>query len=663
MKNKVLSPNPDVYASITDIRSHFSFGPFIRFLKNRVASKPGYSPDLYTYIISRFEKHEALLKPIEDLSILHEHHDLLQLAASSLFSITSTVENEYYHISTPYLFDIVYQSHPHNAYFEEDQHGYINFNKDLSYELLQYEQLFLAYRLILKKFYHHGLAGADRNAYPVSGENGNTWKYFRIFLDESFIDVHLQGELPGFPQDAITPLNMIRDMNVLRELLPLNLFRFEGFLLRRVSDITYEQSVADVKNALIEMHTDETAGYEKLQLAAETLLSHREAEISIIPFVTLNDKYILSEQYASRSILLKRIVKDEEKEQLYNRLGNILKDGENELLFENIPHSIGNSLLERGISNIPFSNFLIRPVFDKKQLLGMIEIAWNEGNNREQIQQKLNNIESYLVMAMRSSIRHFHSMLDRVVKENFTALQPSVEWKFSEEAWKYIRGREKNTGADMQTVTFDAVYPLYGMIDVRNSSSERSRCIQNDLLNQLQYIEDTIIMMKRYTKKEENDYLNNLLFKNRTMKERVTDVLLAEDEMRVNEYLEHEIKSLFRHFSHDRMEVEKIAHEYLHSVDAERGHLYQNRRDFDETLDILNAAIARYLEGEENKIQRFYPHYFEKFKSDGIEYNIFIGESIARKPFDYLYLKNLRLWQLSSMADITRLTGSMVDGS
>src|SRR5207342_1315875 len=127
-------------------------------------------------------------------------------------------------------------------------------------------------------------------------------------------------------------------------------------------------------------------------------------------------------------------------------------------------------------------------------------------------------------------------------------------------------------------------------------------------------------------------------------KERVTDVLLAEDEMRVNEYLEHEIKSLFRHFSHDKLEVEKIAHEYLHSVDAERGHLYRNRRDFDETLDIINATISRYLEGEENKIQRFYPHYFEKFKSDGIEYNIFIGESIARKPFDYLYLKNLRLW-------------------
>ncbi len=661
MKNRILSPNPDVYAGNSDIRSAFSFGPFIRFLKNRVAAKPGFSPDLYTYIINRFEKHEVLLKPIEDLAILQQHHELLQLAASSLFSITSTVENEYYHISSPYLFEIVYQSHPHNVYFEQDQQGYIIFNKDLSYELLQYEQLFLAYRLILKKFYNHGLAGSDRNAYPLSIQNGNTWKYFRLYLDESFIDVQLDGELPPFPRDAITPLNMIRDMSLLRQLLPLHLFRFEGFLLRRVSDITYEQSVADVKNALIEMHTDETAGYEKLQVAAETLLSHREAEISIIPFVTLNDKFILSGQYACRSILLKRMKKDEEKEQLYNRLGNILKDNGHDLYFENLPGSAGSSLLERNVTSIPFSNYLISPVFDKSQLLGMIEIAFNDGNGREQMMQKIKNIAPYLVMAMRSSIRHFHSILDKVVKENFTALQPSVEWKFSEQAWNYIRGHERNTGADIETVVFDNVYPLYGIIDIRNSSSERSRCIQNDLLNQLHYIEDTILEMKRFTQREENDYLNNLLFKNRTMKERVTDVLLAEDEMRVNEYLEHEIKSLFRHFSHDKADIEKIAHEYLHSVDAERGHLYRNRRDFDETLDIINGAISKYLVMEENKIQRFYPHYFEKFKSDGFEYNIFIGESIAKnKPFDYLFLKNLRLWQLSSMAEIAKMTNALV---
>ncbi len=663
MKNIVLKPNPEVYDNTKEIVSHFSFGPFIQFLKDRIASKPGHSPDLYSYIIDRFEKHQDLLKPIEDPGILQHHDDLLQLAASSLFSITSTVDNEYYHISSPYSFEIVYQSHPHNIYFQHSDQGYIIFNKELSFEKMQKEQVFLAYRLIFKKFYHHGLAGTDKNAYAISLESENDLKYFRMFLDESFIDVHLHGELPPFPQEAIGPLQMIRDMTLLRHLLPLRLFQFEGFLLRRVSDITYEQTVIDVKNALIEMHTDEFTGYEKLQVSVETLLSHREAEISIIPFNVLNDKFILSEQYAIRSLMLKRMDRNDEKEQLYNRLGHILTENRNDLVFEDLANNVSPSLLGRGVSLIPFTHYLIHPLYDKSMLLGMIEIAFNDTENRQQMLQKLNAIEPYLVLAMRSSIRNFHSHLDKIVKESFTALQPSVEWKFAEKAWQYMRAMENNEIAEMDTVVFDAVYPLYGMVDIRNSSTERSRCIQNDLLQQLEFIAETITRMKQYTKKEDNDYLNNLLFKNMTMRERVIDVLLAEDEFRVTEYLEHEIKSLFRHFSHDKIEVVKIAHEYMQSVDTERGHLYRNRRDFDETLDIINGSIAKYLEAEEQKIQKFYPHYFEKFKSDGFEYNIYIGESIAKnKPFDYLYLKNLRLWQLSSMAEITRLTHNLLGG-
>ena len=658
----ILRPNPELYGNTQDIRSNFSFGPFIRFLKSRISGHSGTSPDLYQFIISSFEKHPDLLRPMEDLSVLHKHADLLQLAASSLFSITSTAENEYYHISSPYRFDIVYQSHPNNAYFKQDDQGYITFGKGISYQQLQYEQVFLAYRLIFKKFYRHGLAGADKNVLPFTKEKDNSWNSFRIFLDENFIDVHLEGTLPPFPEAAVSPVtNNISDLGLLYTLLPLKLFRFEGFLVRRLSDITFEQSINDVKNALIDMYTDEAAGYAKMYEAAETLISNRDVEIGITPFILLNGKFILSELYTSRSLLLKAIADDEVKAQIYNKLGTLLQDEKNDLVFDHISSLSGTSLLERTVSMLPRSDYYIRPLFDKSVLLGMVEISHDGGIAKQQLAQRLDNIEPYLVLAMRNTIRHFHAQLDNLVKEHFTALQPSVEWKFSEKAWQYIRNRERNDATEMETVAFDMVYPLYGMIDVRNSSTERGRCIQNDLINQLQFIEETILKMKRFTKQEENEYLNNLLFKNRTMKERVMDILLAEDEMRVNEYLGHEIKSLFRHISHDSVEVEKIAHEYLQSVDVERGHLYRSRRDFDESLDLINNMVSHYLEGEESKIRKFYPHYFEKFKSDGIEYNIFIGESIARnKPFDYLYLKNLRLWQLSSMAEITRLTHQLL---
>ena len=60
-------------------------------------------------------------------------------------------------------------------------------------------------------------------------------------------------------------------------------------------------------------------------------------------------------------------------------------------------------------------------------------------------------------------------------------------------------------------------------------------------------------------------------------------------------------------------------------------------------------------------MQKSYPHYFEKYRTDGVEYSIYIGQSISPKnPFDILYLKNIRLWQLKSLAGIARITQRLI---
>jgi hypothetical protein len=75
----------------------------------------------------------------------------------------------------------------------------------------------------------------------------------------------------------------------------------------------------------------------------------------------------------------------------------------------------------------------------------------------------------------------------------------------------------------------------------------------------------------------------------------------------------------------------------------------------------INHAVLTYLESEEEVIQQSYPHYFEKYRTDGIEYNIYIGQSIAPQiAFDLLYLKNIRLWQLKTMAGAARVTKELI---
>jgi len=75
--------------------------------------------------------------------------------------------------------------------------------------------------------------------------------------------------------------------------------------------------------------------------------------------------------------------------------------------------------------------------------------------------------------------------------------------------------------------------------------------------------------------------------------------------------------------------------------------VYQERRKFEESVTRLGEAISSYLDLEEQTAQGMFPHYFEKQKTDGVDYQLYVGASLLEDgAYDPLYLKNLRLWQL-----------------
>jgi hypothetical protein len=77
-------------------------------------------------------------------------------------------------------------------------------------------------------------------------------------------------------------------------------------------------------------------------------------------------------------------------------------------------------------------------------------------------------------------------------------------------------------------------------------------------------------------------------------------------------------------------------------------------------MHLINDAVNTYFESEKEKLQQPYPCYFEKFRTDGVEYDIYIGQSISPdKHFNHFHLKNLRLWQLSSMIAVAKMTHSL----
>ena len=67
----------------------------------------------------------------------------------------------------------------------------------------------------------------------------------------------------------------------------------------------------------------------------------------------------------------------------------------------------------------------------------------------------------------------------------------------------------------------------------------------------------------------------------------------------------------------------------------------------------LNEAISMTLDAEEERAQAMFPHFFEKFRTDGVDHSIYVGPALHEDGlFDELYLRNLRIWQLMTTCRI-----------
>jgi hypothetical protein len=199
---------------------------------------------------------------------------------------------------------------------------------------------------------------------------------------------------------------------------------------------------------------------------------------------------------------------------------------------------------------------------------------------------------------------------------------------------------------------------LYGAIDIRNSSVERSHAIQKDLKAHIQLVNETFETLQS---RLQLPLLEGLKFKNFNFSQAIDIGLPAEDEVRINEFFEKEVDPVLRHLQSSHPQAREIINNYFNLVNDCDGYLYRNRNEYEKSLSAINDAVLQSFEKQEVTMQQSYPHYFEKYKTDGVEYTIYIGQSLApNNPFNMLYLKNIRLWQLSSMAEIARITHALI---
>jgi hypothetical protein len=199
---------------------------------------------------------------------------------------------------------------------------------------------------------------------------------------------------------------------------------------------------------------------------------------------------------------------------------------------------------------------------------------------------------------------------------------------------------------------------LYGAVDIRNSTIERNAALRADLSVQFKILLDVLNRLK-----DQSGFglLDEKIFLSRKWVENINNTTGFNQEVRLNDFLENNVHPFLIQFRNGHPEYAPVIEEYLQAIDAEKGIATENRRNLETSMNLIISSVNKYMNMMADEIQQAYPSYFEKFRTDGVEYDIYIGQSIAPdKPFSEIYLKNLRLMQLTSMAAIAKYSNALL---
>jgi hypothetical protein len=233
-----------------------------------------------------------------------------------------------------------------------------------------------------------------------------------------------------------------------------------------------------------------------------------------------------------------------------------------------------------------------------------------------------------------------------------------MEWRFMDAARNLLSQIDAgNRTAEMEPIVFEEVYPLHGSCDIRGSSTARNEAIQGDLIEHLTLANK---VLKKASDYQHLPILDELKFYVTKNLKRLHDGMLTGDEANIYDSLSREVEPLFEYLAKHTPELQPAIRKYWDNIDPKLGILYKRRKDFETSVTMLNDAVSDFLDDEEEKAQHMFPHYFQRYKTDGVEYNIYVGAALVEnKPFDLVFLKNLRLWQLLTMVEITRRTAAL----
>lgn len=632
-------------------KSRLSFAPLIDQIRQMADSDDFGQAYLAREILRRLEDAPDLLQPIERYEQILQHHDLIELMMLTFLPAAGR-ENILIKVSKPFDLKPVYFTPAAKKLMEC---GAISASLDVPQETLYSTTIIRICSLILNKFYGQQLNLAPMMTFTIRNPETNLLQYYKLQLNLSYTDVIAHQPPQEISQDQINQLMVnIYDTDLWLEHLPPENFELHGFIIGNMIDITEEEALSQLKYRLLEKDAVVAPwNVEKLQELIQSYFRLSGLRLGITA-IDYPKERSLAHKYKIRFDFLAdkhpALLTAENAGSVYEKACKYRET----LLIEDLKELSHRTPIETDLLAAGIRSIIVAPLFNKNgKVIGLLEIGSERPYELHSfIEIKLKEIIGLFSMAIERSRDEIDNTIEALIREQYTAVHPSVEWKFIDTSYSLLEKREKDEHAIPDPIVFEEVYPLYGQADIVSSSTKRNQAISADLL-------DNLLRAKKILRKcvSELQYplINHLLIKIDRCIADLEKEFNSNDETRIVDLLTAEIHPLLKDVQKRHAQLADSIALYLDGLDPELGILYKERKAFEESVATVNNTIASYLDQQQKKWQEVLPHYFEKYKTDGVEYDLYVGQSLLQDTnFCQMHLRNFRLWQLIDMCEITR---------
>ncbi|GAA0553328.1 GAF domain-containing protein [Chitinophaga japonensis] len=662
MKNTIFDASGNKGQALP-IDAALSFKPFMDHVRERAALETTVKGAFFSTILQRFEEAGVYEKDIS-LEEITQYESLLEHMYACLTPGLTDESELAWGLSFPFQPFIFYGTDILYALLDKRQEGqevYVTEKTPADYHR---ERLQLVYTFILKRLYNFEVPVKAGLVHAGTNTATGLLEYYAVNINTDLVEVTAQQALPALDTSALyMHLSEGAGYEMLESMLPLHLFRFRGMAMLTVKDITAQKAVGNIQKVrLSRTPGEEAAGHKSVIHSLKTLVRSNKIEFDLFPFVRVNGDPVYSYSKGGTGVLSSvwgedNMTLEEFRRQASGYAANpsfffspdIFAEKENEY----------TSFLAR-FRELGVRSLALMPVFHNHIPVGVLGVhTWGNDTFDEKTVALLEPAIAPIAQLLQVYIDEFNLEIESIVKEKFTSIQPAVQWKFNEAAWHYLQQKKKRLPAKVENIHFRDVYPLYGAIDIRNSTLERNRAVKADLDAQLRVLSEMLGSLQQFHR---SSLLEETIFTCKKWQGVLQqEQLTPTEETNLNLFLTEGTIPYLAHLSAQEPATRDAIEGYRSLLNSSNGAIHEHRQALETSMQMINNAINSYFETEKYTLQQSYPCYFEKFRTDGIEYDIYIGQSIApTRPFDHFHLKNLRLWQLSSMAAIARLTRSLL---